>query len=72
MPDHSPPSQHTFVVRFWWEWEGEDTQRVRGWRGRIEHVQSGEGITFQEMRQLLAFIEGFITPLPLSPSSQSG
>lgn len=73
MSHHKQQSQHTFVIRFWWEWDRGDSadQRV-GWRGRIQHVQSGEGITFREMHQLLAFIEGFIAPLPLPPRDQTG
>ncbi|WP_299028905.1 hypothetical protein [uncultured Thermanaerothrix sp.] len=68
MSRHMQESQHTFVVRFWWEWErGESTDQTMGWRGRIQHVQSGEGITFREMNQLLTFIEGYITPLPSPP-----
>lgn len=65
MPGRAEQPQNTFVVRFWWEWQGEGSDKTRGWRGRIEHVQSGEGITFREVRQLLAFIERFIKPLSM-------
>lgn len=71
MPGHAELPQNTFVVRYWWEWQGEGPDRTMGWRGRIEHVQSGEGMTFHEAYQLLAFIERFIKPLPLSPSDDS-
>ncbi len=63
MPHHTQQSQHTFVIRFWWERGRGDSGREMGWRGRIEHVQSGEGMTFQEVHQLLVFIEGFLAPL---------
>lgn len=52
--------QNTFVIRFWWEWQNQEAKRMRGWRGRIEHIQSGEGLTFHDEQQLLAFIERFI------------
>ncbi|GAB4478237.1 MAG: hypothetical protein Kow0088_17910 [Anaerolineales bacterium] len=52
--------QNTFVVRFWREWREDDTDRVVGWRGRIEHIQSGEGMTFSGARQMLAFIERYV------------
>lgn len=60
MPGRAEQPQNTFIVRFWWEDQGEGLSRTRGWRGRIEHVQSGEGMTFREAHQLLAFIEQFI------------
>lgn len=53
-----PPN--TFVVRFWWKWQGEDPNQTMGWHGRIEHVQSGEGMAFLDVRQMVAFIERFI------------
>lgn len=58
MSSHTSPPQNTFVVRFWWELQ-EDSR----WRGRIEHLQSGTGTTFDDAGQLLAFIERFVTPL---------
>lgn len=70
MPGRSEQPQNTFVVRFWWEWQGEGSDQTRGWRGRIEHVQSGEGTTFRELNQLLAFIKCFITPLSIPTSDE--
>jgi len=73
MPDHPPSSsQHTFIVRFWWEPQGAGSDRTRGWRGRVDHVQSGEGMTFKKLHQLLTFIEGFITPAQSPPFDQAG
>ncbi|GAB4504398.1 MAG: hypothetical protein Fur0043_13920 [Anaerolineales bacterium] len=66
MPNHTEQPQNTFVVRFWWKWQGGGLDQTRAWRGRIEHVQSGEGMTFHEFDQLLGFIKRFITPLPSS------
>jgi hypothetical protein len=63
MTHYEDEPQNTFVIRFWWEWQGEGSGRTRNWRGRIEHVQSGEGISFRDRHQLLAFIEHFVAPL---------
>lgn len=63
MPEHQDPPQNTFVVRFWWEWHGESSDPARGWRGRVEHVQSGEGTAFRDVCRLLAFIERFVPSL---------
>ncbi len=71
MFQHTPQPQNTFVVRFWWEWSGQknppsEASTMHGsgrWRGRIEHVQSGEGIAFQDARQMLAFVQRFISSL---------
>lgn len=63
MPHFQEQPQNTFVIRFWWEWKGEGSDRSRGWCGHIEHIQSGEGIFFRDQHQLLAFIERFIAPM---------
>lgn len=63
MPDYTAQPQNTFVVRFWREWRGVDAKHPPGWRGRVEHVQSGEGTTFRDSHQLLAFIERFVASL---------
>jgi hypothetical protein len=49
------PPVSTFVVRFWREWS------VAGprWRGRIEHVQSGESAAFLGLEGMLDFIRRF-------------
>jgi len=53
-PSPSPPL-NTFVVRFWREW----TAARPRWRGRIEHVQSGEVATFLGLDAMLDFIQRF-------------
>jgi hypothetical protein len=45
----------TFVVRFWREWSPAEPL----WRGRIEHVQSGQGAGFLDVEGLLEFLERF-------------
>ena len=45
----------TFVVRFW----REATSSEGCWRGRIEHVQSGESAAFLEIGAMLSFLRRF-------------
>ncbi len=68
MPDYTERPQNTFVVRIWQEWRGDDVEQEPGWRGRVEHVQSGEGMTFRDLRQLLAFMERFVALLAVPPN----
>ncbi len=63
MPGRAEPPQNTFVIRFWWEWQENGPGPTMGWRGRVEHVQSGEGMAFREARQLLAFMARFVSSL---------
>jgi hypothetical protein len=49
----SPAS--TFVIRFWREWSA----TAGRWRGRIEHVQSGQRANFVELEGILAFVRDF-------------
>jgi hypothetical protein len=46
------PSASTFVIRFWREWSA-TTGR---WRGRIEHVQSGQYTDFLDLPSILDFV----------------
>ena len=45
----------TFIVRFW----RETTESEERWRGRIEHVQSGESIAFLDFDAMLNFMWRF-------------
>lgn len=45
----------TFVVRFWREWTGHGSR----WRGRIEHVKSGQQADFLEVKAMIGFLERF-------------
>ncbi len=54
-PPVEPTTSATFVVRFWREWAAGEPR----WRGRIEHVQSGQGASFLEIGGLLKFLEHF-------------
>jgi len=53
MAEPSPvPPVSTFVIRFWREWSAAGPR----WRGRIEHVQSGEGAAFLDLDGMLDFL----------------
>jgi len=45
----------TFVVRFW----RESSAAGPRWRGRIEHVQSGESATFRKLEEIMDFVRRF-------------
>ncbi len=42
----------TFVVRFWRDWTGTTSR----WRGRVEHVQSGQRADFLYLDDMLRFL----------------
>ena len=49
---------HTFVVRLWLE--GREIPQTRAeWRGRIEHLQSGERLYFREVTEIIPFVRGY-------------
>ena len=52
-PGVSPVS--TFVIRFWREW----SIATPRWRGRIEHVQSGQRADFVELEGITEFVQAF-------------
>jgi hypothetical protein len=45
----------TFVLRLW----RETTAARVPWRGRIEHVPSGEGVSFRDLGEMLRFLRRF-------------
>lgn len=53
-PSSVPPAS-TFVVRFWREWSARGSR----WRGRIEHVQSGESATSLDLQGISGFIQRY-------------
>ena len=53
MAESTPrPSVSTFVIRLWREWSAAGPR----WRGRIEHVQSGESAAFLNLDEMLDFV----------------
>jgi hypothetical protein len=49
------PQASIFVLRFWRESSGAGAR----WRGRIEHVQSGESLAFLDLDGILPFLGRF-------------
>jgi len=60
----------TFIVRFWREWTGAEAR----WRGRIEHVQSGQRQDFLYLDDMLGFLQqmGVTFAQPTDGDRQSG
>jgi len=55
MTESPVPPVSTFVVRFWREWSAAGPR----WRGRIEHVQSGQSAAFLGLDGMLDFVRRF-------------
>ena len=56
MAESSPvPPVSTFVIRFWQEWSAAGLR----WRGRIEHLQSGESAIFLDLDGMVDFVRSF-------------
>jgi hypothetical protein len=51
---------HSFVIRIW-----QEPREIEGagpeWRGRIEHVQSGERVYFRHLDKLVDFILTYLS-----------
>jgi hypothetical protein len=62
-PSH--PVACAFVIRFWCEGPAAEPR----WRGRIEHVQSGQSVSFLDLEEVPAFIRrlGVMAEKPVSP-----
>ncbi len=54
-PGSSTTITATFVLRFWQK----TTASAACWRGSIEHVQSGEELSFLDTATMLAFLNRF-------------
>jgi len=52
MNSQHDPGSHLFLVRFWRE-EAQEVQDQREWRGRVQHVLSGEAHSFGNLSMLL-------------------
>ena len=46
------PRVITFVVRFWREWSATGQR----WRGRIQHVESGNAVSFLDLNKMMRFL----------------
>ena len=56
---------NSFVLRIWWE-EGETDPFWRGW---VQHAASGETRYFDQLQELLAFVETQTGPLAKAGST---
>jgi hypothetical protein len=63
---HSP--LNTFVVRLWLEASGSGMR----WRGRVEHVQSGQSISFRRTDELVGFVQLLTGLAPESTRDEPG
>jgi len=55
------PAPHTtFVIRIWWAQPATASASApeqRRWYGRVEHLESGQRMTFRDLSALLAFLQ---------------
>lgn len=58
-----PPAQssHLFTLRLWLEEQGGGRS---DWRGKVQHVNSGEVRYFRDWQTLEAFVEGLVREPP--------
>lgn len=56
----------TFVIRFWAKWSGDG----QSWRGSIEHLQSGNRSTFQDLEDAYEFIRKYVSISPGEETSE--
>ena len=55
--DQSSQSSHLFMLRLWLEDLGSGQT---DWRGKVQHVNSGEARYFRDWQTLEAFMEGLL------------
>jgi hypothetical protein len=60
------PRDGSFIVRIWWEM---DEERALKWRGRVVHTQTHRSIYFNDIPEMVAFIEEWSGILTSSVSS---
>ena len=49
----------TFIVRIWLEW----SESGSCWRGQIEHLQSRQRCAFLNLKEMVKFIQGYVSML---------
>jgi len=64
------PAPHTtFVIRIWWTQPASVSAATQPrWYGRVEHIESGQTLTFRDLSALLAFLQEH-SGLPSSPKA---
>jgi hypothetical protein len=58
--DHQYQRSHLFTVRVWQEELGNDQSE---WRGKVQHVHSGEAFYFREWQTLIAALTKMLSEL---------
>ena len=59
MPEE-PSRSESFVVRIWWE-NQDDLAQI--WRGWAQHAASGKSRYFDQIADLVAFLDSLVGPL---------
>jgi hypothetical protein len=51
-PSHPQSVLSTYIIRIWQDWSLGGTH----WRGRIEYLQTGQRVAFEDLNQIVTFI----------------
>jgi hypothetical protein len=57
--DNLEKSTHAFLIRIWKEEPGSDDHPAV-WRGHITHAYTGKRLLFQDLDDVLGFIEAYL------------
>lgn len=66
--ERQQPRSHLFTVRLWLEELGNDQ---REWRGKVQHVISGEVRYFRDWPALIAFLQMVLSTLEANSHTSS-
>lgn len=67
--EQQQPRSHLFTVRLWLEELGNDQTE---WRGKVQHVTSGEVRYFRDWPALIAFLQMLLSTLEANSLTSSG
>lgn len=67
--EQQQPRSHLFTVRLWLEELGNDQTE---WRGKVQHVTSGEGRYFRDWPALIAFLQMVLSTPEANSRTSSG
>jgi hypothetical protein len=67
--DQPPSNTHVFMLRMWQEDLGGGQT---DWRGKVQHVESGEARYFRDWATLQAFVEGLLGSQGLATNTPKG
>jgi len=59
---HTGKASSSFIIRIWWESNEEANKTF--WRGRAEHIQSGEVFYFETPEDLIRFMMQCLKEVP--------